>query len=92
MKFKTQPRGAKGNCKVKLLTGRTVWITHNGPLPQYLQVNVPPPKDEIGGRGASIWCRRCDVEAYRQMTVKEMRAAKLMPADPFMGDDPQSTK
>jgi hypothetical protein len=63
-----------GAVKIRLLTGKSVYVQHPGPLPEILILETS--SDE--GPGARVPCRRVDVQLYRQMTVEQMIEAGLI--------------
>lgn len=80
-----------GVVKIKLLTGRKLVLSVSGPPPPYLTIEVPPERGHLPGtkpeRGARITCKRVDVEAYRQMSVKELVKEGILPEDSFQPEE-----
>lgn len=65
-----------GAVRLKLITGRTVYVHHPGPLPSILILESGPTED--GEPGSRVPCLRVDVDRYRQMRLEEMIEAGLV--------------
>lgn len=63
-----------GAVKIRLMTGKTVYVNHPGPLPEVLILET----SGDDGPGARVPCRRVDVQLYRQMTLEQMVEAGLI--------------
>lgn len=81
---RSPPGRLKGQVIIRLIDGRRVYATPKT-LESYMRFNIPLTAGPTIGEPDSkpVWCKRTDVEEFREMTAKEIVEDGLVRKDPF---------